>query len=436
MNFYDSIRMADALLAAGYEKSETLGDASILIFNTCSVREKADEKLFSDLGRAKTFKFKAQGKGFPFIIVVCGCAAQLKASDIINRAPYVDAIVGPQEIHKIRYVVENALNRKNSKNALIFNKIDANDKFANFRSTQAQIVKRSYSENLTIQEGCNNFCAYCAVPYTRGRERSRDVADIISEVKKLVSLGVKEITLLGQNVNSYCGEGTDGNSWSFPKLLYAVSEIKGLLRLRYLTSNPKDVEENLAKAHRDIEILVPFLHIPAQSGSNEILRKMNRKYSADEYLKRIDMLRKYKPNMAFSSDFIVGFPGETDKDFEDTLKLVEKVRYAQAYSFKYSPRDKTMAAKMDNQVSEKIKTERLKLLQDILNKQQNEFNKNTLGKTVSVLFTKKGKFKNQFAGRSEYSQAVSVNDNAIEIGKLVDIKITELKSHSLFGIKI
>lgn len=431
MNLYDSTKMTDVLIAAGYEESKKKEDANIIIFNTCSVREKADEKLFSDLGRAKSQKFKAKDNAEDFIIIVCGCVAQSKTIEITNRAPYVDAVIGPQEIHKIVPAIKAALKKKNKDEFILMSEMNTKEKFISFHPNQ--ITKRNCSEFLTIQEGCNNFCTYCVVPYTRGREFSRDVTDIIEEIKKLVSLGVKEITLLGQNVNSYHGEGSDGKIWSLSKLFYAISNIEGIARLRYVTSNPKDITKDIAEAHRDIKILAPFLHLPVQSGSDKILKKMNRKYSVNQYLDCIDMLREYRSDIAFSSDFIVGFPGETDKDFEDTLKLAEKVKYAQAYSFKYSPREKTAAIKMDNQVPEKVKEKRLKILQNLLNDQQNKFNENTIGKTVSVLFTKTGKFKNQLVGRSEYSQAVSICDKAIHIGDMIDVKITELKSHSLLG---
>lgn len=433
MNIYDSARMIDILSAAGHKECKHLDEANIFIFNTCSIREKADEKLFSDLGRAKSIKFKIQDAGESCIIVVCGCVAQAKKEAIFNRAPYVDAVVGTQEIHNIANVINEVIEKKknNEYSNVLMGVLNTKSKFEALKTTN--ITERSYSEYLTIQEGCDNFCTYCVVPYTRGREFSRDAKDIIDEAKKMVSIGVKEITLLGQNVNSYHGEGTDGRIWKLSRLLYAMAEIDGLARLRYVTSNPKDVSTDIAEAHRDIDILMPFLHLPVQSGSDKILKKMNRKYTTDEYLRCIDMLRAYKPDMAFSSDFIVGFPGESDQDFEDTLKLAEKVRFAQAYSFKYSPRSDTAAAKMENQIPEKIKSERLKILQDMLNNHQNEFNENTVGKTVDVLFTKRGKFKNQLVGRTEYSQAISVCDKSINIGDIAFVKVTEIKSHSLVG---
>lgn len=432
MNLYDSKRMSDILTEAGHKECKNINDANIIIFNTCSVREKADQKLFSDLGRAKSIKFRIGNRNC--IIIVCGCVAQSKGADVFSRTPYVDAVVGPQEIHNIGLIINKIVKTKGEDScSVLMTDLSTKDKFDYFKDNR--VSAHDCSEFLTIQEGCNNFCTYCVVPFTRGREFSRDVVDIIDEAKRLVDLGVKEITLLGQNVNSYQGEGPDGKIWRLSRLLYAMAEINGLARLRYITSNPKDVAQDIAEAHRDIDILIPFLHLPIQSGSDSILKKMNRKYSVDDYLRCIDMLREYREDMAFSSDFIVGFPGETDRDFEETLKVAEKVRYAQAYSFKYSPREHTAAAKItDNLVPEKVKTERLKVLQDMLNEHQNEFNRNTIGKTVSVLFTKDGKFKNQLVGRSEYSQAVSVCDKAIQIGDICSVKITELKSHSLLGL--
>lgn len=450
MNQYDSVRMSDALVSEGYSASNESEDADILIFNTCSIREKADDKLFSDLGRAKSLKFAALDQGKDFLIIVCGCVAQAKGIEIVKRAPYVDAVLGPQDIHKIVAIVQQALERKSricyklssekvNESAAEFSPIqcslDTLSKFAALRNSYL-LSERSCSEFLTIQEGCDNFCTYCIVPFTRGREFSRNVSDIISEARQLVSLGVREITLLGQNVNSYRGESPNDNSisWSLATLLYAIaSDVPGLARLRYVTSNPKDVAEDIAKAHRDIPILAPFLHLPVQSGSDSVLKKMNRKYTATQYLDCIEMLREYRPDMAFSSDFIVGFPGETQKDFEDTLKMADKVRYAQAYSFKYSPREKTAAARMTDQIPEAIKEERLKILQEMLNQHQNQFNENTVGKTVELLFTKPGKFDKQLVGRSDYNQAVSVNSDTTKVGDMAKVMITSLKSHSLFG---
>lgn len=434
MNSYDAQRIADTLIAAGYKKSNKPDESDILIFNTCSIREKADEKLFSDLGRAKILQSQRLAyENSKSIIMVAGCVAQAQPNNILKRAPYVDAVIGPQDIHKIPIIISTILN--NLKNIgthkVIAINSNANKKFSSFTR---EFYNRTCSEFLTIQEGCNNFCTYCVVPYTRGREISRNAIDILNEAKKIISLGVKEITLLGQNVNSYRGNGIDGKTWTLSRLLLAMAELPELKRLRYLTSNPKDIKKDIAEAHKQIEILAPFLHLPVQSGSDRILKKMNRKYTSDEYLKCIDMLQEYRPDIAFSSDFIVGFPGETDEDFKSTLKLAEKVKFAQAYSFKYSPREKTPAAKMNDQVNDDIKSERLATLQNLLNKHQIEFNERSIGKRMNALFIKNGRYKNQLIGRTEYSQAVSVCGNGINIGDFIQVKITEMKSHSLVGI--
>ncbi|MDR3180119.1 MAG: tRNA (N6-isopentenyl adenosine(37)-C2)-methylthiotransferase MiaB [Holosporaceae bacterium] len=427
MNSYDSQRIADALLEAGYESTASMADANVVIFNTCSIREKADEKLFSDLGRARLQKLEAQITGNDFIIVVTGCVAQSKSEDIAKRAPYVDVIAGPQEIHKITEDIKNF--EKN--NRIIRTESDAKNKFWHLTN---QFFNREVSEFLTIQEGCNNFCTYCVVPYTRGPEFSRDAADIIAEAKKLLSLNVKEIILLGQNVNSYRGTGTNGKTWDLSRLIFALADLDGLKRLRYTTSNPKDVNENIAKAHGEVNILMPFVHLPVQSGSDAVLQRMNRKYSADQYKKCVDLLRDHQSNIAFSSDFIVGFPGETDEDFQKTLDLVEKIKFAQAYSFKYSPRPGTAAEKMLNQVPEEKKSERLQILQKILNDQQSSFNNGYVGQYLNVLISKCGRHKNQLVGRSEYSQSVAICDSYLNIGDVARVKITAAMSHSLVGV--
>lgn len=425
MNLYDSQKIEDLLLSAGHLRAETPDQANLLIFNTCSIREKADDKLFSDLGRANLLKQQYSGEDFK--IVVAGCVSQSRPQDIIARHPYVDIILGPQDIQNIT----QKLNEKRD-NPEVATSLKSADKFDVFNAIDF-LAPRDVSVLLTIQEGCDNFCTYCVVPYTRGREFSRTVAEILREAQMMISCGVKEITLLGQNVNSYHGQYPDDRSCTLAELLYEIANLDGLQRLRYVTSNPKDVDEEIAKAHRDIPILMPFLHLPVQSGSNEILRKMNRRYSREKYLEVISMLREYRPDMAFSSDFIVGFPNETDQDFEDTLDLVKQVGYAQAYSFKYSPRPNTPAATMKNQIPEDVKSARLQALQDLLNSQQDKFNANSVGKKMKVLFTKPGKHEGQFVGRSEYFQAVSVNSDKIGIGDIAEVMITEAVSHSLKG---
>jgi tRNA-2-methylthio-N6-dimethylallyladenosine synthase len=425
--------MSDCLLSAGHTVSDAMEDANILIFNTCSIREKADEKLFSDLGRARLLQQRVRDLGDICMIIVAGCVAQAKSGNILRRAPCVDAIIGPQDIHRIASVVENISEnfRRQTTAPIVITTLNAKSKF---HYLGEDFFSRGCSEFLTIQEGCNNFCTYCVVPYTRGRETSRDVDEILKESKKLVALGVREIILLGQNVNSYNGVGPEGKNYDLSMLLFKLAEIDGLKRLRYITSNPKDVNKNIAIAHKEIDILMPFLHLPVQSGSDSILQKMNRKYSVDEYLARTDMLRDHRPDMAFSSDFIVGFPSETDSDFEKTLKLAEKMKFVQAYSFKFSPRENTAAAKMPDQVAESVKSERLQILQSLLNDHQSQFNRNSLGKRLSVLFTKRGKSENQVVGRSEYSQVVSVCDNCIKTGDIVNVRITQAKPRSLMGL--
>jgi tRNA-2-methylthio-N6-dimethylallyladenosine synthase len=341
----------------------------------------------------------------------------------------VDVILGPQNIQQVAEIVADNIKNKNL-DTLTAISSDAGDKFLQLSD---KFSARKASEFLTIQEGCNNFCSYCVVPYTRGREFSRSVPDIISEAKNLISRGVKEIILLGQNVNSYNGEGLDGKNCDFSGLLFQLANVDGLKRLRYMTSNPKDVDICIARAHREIEILAPFLHLPVQSGSSDVLRRMNRKYTRDDYFRHIDMLREHRPDMAFSSDFIVGFPGETDEDFRQTLELAEKVQYAQAYSFKYSPRPGTPAAQMKDQVPENVKAERLRIIQDLLNNQQLEFNRSFVGRHLNVLFTKDGRHQKQLTGRSEYSQAVSVYANTVSLGDISRVLITEVASHSLIG---
>ena len=430
MNVYDSQRMGDILISLGHKQEDQAENANLLIFNTCSIREKADDKLFSDLGRAKVLKDKSSENDF--IIVVAGCVAQTRPEDLLARHPYVDMILGPQSIQSISERIDDLIKNKNL-DTLILTDQKASDKFEKFNKT-GSFAEKSVSEYLTIQEGCDNFCTYCVVPHTRGREFSRSVKEITAEAKSLVANGVKEITLLGQNVNSYNGVDESGETSRLSQLLWELSSIEGLKRLRYTTSNPKDVDEDIAKAHRDIDILMPFLHLPVQSGSDEILRKMNRKYGRERYFEVIDMLRSYRPDMAFSSDFIVGFPGETDQDFEDTLDLVKKVKFSQAYSFKYSPRPNTPAAKMKNQVSGDVKAGRLQRLQDLLNQQQSDFNSSFVGREVEVLLAKEGRHSGQLAGRSEYFQAVTVgNSDGLNIGDIVKVRVTNAVSHSLIG---
>ncbi|MDR0753372.1 MAG: tRNA (N6-isopentenyl adenosine(37)-C2)-methylthiotransferase MiaB [Holosporaceae bacterium] len=431
MNSYDSQRMVDILMCAGHEIAYSPENADIIVLNTCSIREKVDEKIFSDLGRIRTMRKKSAND---FIIVVAGCMAQTRSADILRRAPYVDAILYPHNIHQLAEIIDEIVKNK-PLDVIISTTADIGGKFP---QSSDMLFKRGVSEFITIQEGCNNFCSYCVVPRARGREFSRSVFDVSMEIKNLVSLGVKEITLLGQNVNSYKGVGLDGKQCSFSRLLFELAaNISELKRLRYMTSNPKDVDLDIAVAHKEIEILMPSLHLPVQSGSDSVLKKMNRRYTVGEYMRRVEMLREHRPDLAISSDFIVGFPGESDADFQQTLELVKNIGYAQAYSFKYNPREGTAAAQMDNQIPEKIKSERLRVLQNLLDDQQSRFNQNFIGQHVNVMFTKKGKHEKQLTGRSEYSQAVSVNAaDAVMIGDIAKVKITEVVSHSLIGVAV
>lgn len=424
MNSYDSQRMSDLLIAAGYQKASSKNDANLIVFNTCSIRAKADQKLFSDLGRARALK---ENSSEDFLIVVTGCIAQTQSKYIQKRMPYVDMILGPQDIQHIAEKVSDAF----KKPIVTSTTLDAASKFL---CLQQDIGERGVSEFLTIQEGCNNFCTYCVVPHTRGREFSRDAQDIINEAKQLTSRGTKEITLLGQNVSSYGGLGLDGKTWSLARLIYELAELNGLKRVRYTTSHPKDINIEIALAHKNVDILMPYLHLPIQSGSDRILASMNRKYSVMEYKQCIDLLRTHRPDMVFSSDFIVGFPGESEEDFQQTMQIANDVKYAQAYSFKYSRRPNTFAAQMENQVAERVKSDRLHKLQDLLNEHQSEFNKNSVGSYMNVLFTKKGRHKNQLVGRGEYSQSISACDTDAQIGDICKVRITDVASHSLIGV--
>lgn len=429
MNCYDSDMMSDILISAGYERKSDPEDSDIIIFNTCSIREKADEKLFSDLGRAKQLKDRKKLIGDDILIIVTGCVAQVFGENIFSRAHYVDIALGPQDIYLISKKIDELQLFK--KNHLISVLQRSNNKF---KVSQDIKLIRGVSAFLTIQEGCNNFCTYCIVPYSRGREFSRPPAQIIEEAKRLSELGVKEIILLGQNVNSYKFE--EKRTWRLHDIIYAIADIDGIKRIRYTTSHPKDMTDDIINAHKNIEKLTPFLHLPVQSGSDEVLFRMNRKYTSDEYKKCVEKIRSARPDIAISSDFIVGFPGESEKDFESTLNLVKDVKFAQAYSFKYSKRKNTPGEKMEDQIPEDTKSSRLQILQKLLDEEQRDFNKNTIGKNVKVLITKAGKHKNELSGKSEYSQAVGVR-NATQknyfIGDIVSVKIKDTSSHGLIG---
>ncbi|MGF7159028.1 tRNA-2-methylthio-N6-dimethylallyladenosine synthase [Rhodoligotrophos appendicifer] len=429
MNVYDSERMGDVLTGMGYDQTATPDDADLVILNTCHIREKAAEKVYSELGRYRALKQERGRAGKETIIGVAGCVAQAEGEEIVRRAPAVDLVFGPQSYHRLPDLMSRFAS---GKTAVVETEFPAEDKFDHLRAPSTEAVaKRGVTAFLTAQEGCDKFCTFCVVPYTRGAESSRPIDKILTDARRLVDGGVREITLLGQNINAYHGEGPDGRRWSLGRLLEALSTIEGLERLRYTTSHPRDMDDELIAAHRDNPKVMPYLHLPVQSGSDRILTAMNRRHRAEDYLKIIDRIRMARPDIALSSDFIVGFPGETDADFEATLQLVEAVGYASAFSFKYSPRPGTPAAELDEQVPETLKSERLARLQDYLNAQQRAFHLACIGREMDVLIEKPGRRPGQMAGRSPYLQAVHIEHGPNNIGEVVRVCIDSVGGNSL-----
>jgi len=426
MNVYDSIRMTDLMHNVGYESSESYEGADLVVLNTCHIREKAAEKVYSELGRINKAKNKKKSEGGNMIIAVAGCVGQAEGEEIFRRAPYVDVVVGPQSYQSLPDLV----GKVQRDSGHVINLEFEDDKFDKLA---ADIESQGASAFLSIQEGCDKFCTFCVVPYTRGAEYSRNVPEIYREAIKLVALGAKEITLLGQNVNAFHGKSEDGEVWNLGKLISHLSKISGLERIRYSTSHPRDMHDDLYNAHANDPKVMAFLNLPVQSGSNRILSSMNRKHTRDEYFRIIDRLREGRPDMQFSSDFIIGFPGETDRDFEDTMDLARRVGFTQGYSFKYSPRPGTPGADMDNQVPEHIKNERLQAFQNLINEQQIAFNESCIDKTMSVLFDKKGKRNGQIVGRNEYMQSVHIEAPDDLIGSIIDVRITSAGPNSLGG---
>ncbi len=428
MNVYDSARMADALDGEGYVPAATPEGADLVILNTCHIREKAAEKVFSELGRLRALKEARAKDSARMLIGVAGCVAQAQGEHIMQRAPVVDLLFGPQAYHLLPELEKRA--RRGER--VIEMNFPAQDKFNQLPDINIAAKNPPVTAFLAIQEGCDKFCTFCVVPYTRGAEYSRPVARIIDEARKLAAKGAREITLLGQNVNAWHGEG-EGGTWGLGRLLHALGEIEGLERLRYTTSHPRDMDDELLEAHKNLPQLMPYLHLPVQSGSDRILKAMNRRHTAAEYLRIIDKIRKYRPDIAMASDFIVGFPGETDADFADTLKLVREVNYAQAYSFKYSERPGTPAAEREDQVPEELRTARLAELQDVLNSQQGAFNAARIGKTMDILFDRPGRQDGQIAGRSPYMQAVHVQGPSELMGGFASVTISSAGVKSLGG---
>ena len=427
MNVYDSDRMSDVLAPLGYVPHHAPEDADMVILNTCHIREKASEKVFSELGRLRKLNDRARDQiGRDMMITVAGCVAQAEGEEITKRAPWVDMVVGPQSYHRLPELITQ-LDPK-ARHHVVDTDFPEEVKFDYLPE---EVASRGPAAFLSVQEGCDKFCAFCVVPYTRGAEFSRSVAQVVDEAKKLVASGTREITLLGQNVNAYHGEGLDGKNWGLGRLLHHLAEIEGIERLRYTTSHPLDMDDELIFAHRDIPALMPYLHLPVQAGSDHILSAMNRRHTADDYFRIIDRLRDAVPHLALSGDFIVGFPGETDSDFADTLRLVDKVKYASAYSFKYSERPGTPAANADNQVEESVKSDRLASLQQLLDAQQMAFNKGCEGQKMDILVEKVGGREGQMTGRSPYMQSVYFEGGDDLLGKILPMKVTEARQNSL-----
>jgi tRNA-2-methylthio-N6-dimethylallyladenosine synthase len=430
MNAYDAQRMVDTLAGEGFVETASAYDADLVILNTCHIREKASEKVYSELGRLRVAKDEAARHGREISIAVAGCVAQAEGEEIIHRAPVVDIVVGPQSYHHLPQL----LARAKSHGRAIETEFPLQDKFGFLPPPRPEAIRaRGISSFVTVQEGCDKFCTFCVVPYTRGAEVSRPVARIVDDAMRLADNGVREITLIGQNVNAYHGEGADRQSWPLGKLLHRLAEIPDIVRLRYSTSHPLDVDDSLIEAHRDVPAVMPFVHLPVQSGSDRILAAMNRKHTAGDYRKVVDRFRKARQDIAFSSDFIVGFPGETEEDFLATLALATQIGYAAAYSFKYSPRAGTPAAEMQEMVSAEDMDERLVRLQELIESQQSAFNMAAIGDTVDVLFERAARYPGQIVGRTAYLQPAHVMAPVDIIGQVLPVRIDSLERYSLLG---
>ena len=428
MNVYDSERMTEALAQQGYAQTASIEDADLVVLNTCHIREKAAEKVYSELGRVRELKEERAAAGRSTLVAVVGCVAQAEGAEIIRRAPAVDLVVGPQRYHRLPELMARARIERKS---LVDTDFPEEDKFSRL---PARTPARAATAFLTVQEGCDKFCTFCVVPYTRGMEYSRSVADIEHEARALVGSGVREITLLGQNVNAYHGEGPGGAAWSLAQLIRHLARIEGLARLRYTTSHPRDMSDDLIAAHAEEQKLMPYLHLPFQAGCDRILGAMNRKHTARDYLDLVGRIRATQPQIALSTDIIVGFPGETDAEFEETLRLTQEVGFAQAYSFKYSPRPGTPAAKLGEQVPDEVKSARLARLQELLEVQQAAFNARWVGCKLPVLFEKPGRRPGQLVGRSPYLQAVHAEAPAEHIGRILPVEILACGPNSLAGV--
>ncbi len=432
MNVYDSARMADVLTPLGYAACDTPSAADMVILNTCHIREKAAEKVYSELGRLRLLKDGRREAGDDMVIAVAGCVAQAEGAEIMRRAPYVDIVFGPQSYHRLPEMVARATRASaSSKRGVLDTDFPVESKFDHLPDDSAA---RGPSAFLTVQEGCDKFCTFCVVPYTRGAEFSRPVADIEAEARRLVEGGAREITLLGQNVNAYHGPDEAGDTTSLAALLRRLARVDGLERLRYTTSHPLEMQDDLIDVHGSEDKVMPYLHLPVQSGSDRILEAMNRRHRASDYLAIIEKLRRARPDIALSGDFIVGFPGETDADFNDTLSLVRAVNYTQAYSFKYSARPGTPAAELADTVPGDVKADRLAALQTVLDGQQQAFNRACTGRDMPVLLDRAGRRPGQLVGRSPYMQAVFVEAPESRLGTVASVRIVDGHANSLAGV--
>jgi len=438
MNVYDSDRMADVLRPLGYALADRPDDADLVVVNTCHIREHASEKVYSELGRLRDVKLERRAAGRDLTIAVAGCVAQAEGEEIVKRQPAVDIVVGPQAYHRLPELLAEAARKQAVLRAgkrlpgagVLDTDFPADSKFDHLPGPQGV---RAGSAFLSIQEGCDKFCTFCVVPYTRGSEYSRPAAAVLAEARQLVAAGAIEITLLGQNVNAYHGEARDGSTWSLARLIRELAEVEGVARIRYTTSHPRDMDDELIAAHGAVPQLMPYLHLPVQSGSDRILEAMNRRHGRDLFLSIVERLRNVRPDLALSSDFIVGFPGESDADFDDTMRLIDQVGLAAAFSFKYSRRPGTPGSAMPDQVPEAVKTARLAALQALIAEQSRAFNASKAGQTVPVLFAEPGRRPGQIIGKTPWLQSVHADGPPRLIGRIVDVRLTAAHPNSLAG---
>jgi tRNA-2-methylthio-N6-dimethylallyladenosine synthase len=427
MNVYDSERIVELLAPQGFAETADVEDADVVVLNTCHIREKAAEKVYSDLGRIREIKERRRQEGRDTIVTVAGCVAQAEGEEIVRREPSVDVVVGPQSYHELGTLLARA---KADRAPVVETAFPEKNKFATLPGRAGRTAPTAF---LTVQEGCDKFCTFCVVPYTRGAEYSRSVADVEAEARRLVDRGVREITLLGQNVNAYHGTGQDGRAWSLAELILHLARIEGLERLRYTTSHPRDMSDDLIAAHRDAPKLMAYLHLPVQAGADRILAAMNRRHTRSEYVALIGRIRAARPDIALSTDIIVGFPGETDDEFQSTLAVLEEVGFAQAYAFKYSPRPGTPAAGMERQLPDGLKDKRLQQVLAVIDRTQTSFNLACVGRVVPVLLERPGRHPGQLVGRSPYMQAVHLTAPPSLCGDVVQVEIVAAGANSLSG---